>query len=98
MELVKQKELRLLSDIRRNAVLLVDAFDFHDIQLGSILGRFDGNVYENLLKWAKNSPLNKPEVCVYDFLLCIICCYLNICYIIKVHHDVLLYAFVEECL
>ncbi|KAK2157610.1 hypothetical protein LSH36_188g07009 [Paralvinella palmiformis] len=62
MELVKWKELSLLSDIRRNAVLLVDAFDFHDEFIGSILGRFDGNVYANLFEWAKSSPLNKPEV------------------------------------
>ena len=62
MELVKQKLLSLLSDIRRNAVLLVDAFDFHNVHLGSILGRYDGNVYENLFNWAKDSPLNKPKV------------------------------------
>jgi len=69
MELVKWKELSLLSDIRRNAVLLVDAFDFHDEFIGSILGRFDGNVYANLFEWAKSSPLNKPEV---SFLDCVI--------------------------
>lgn len=52
----------LLSKIRPNAVALVDAFDVQDDILGSILGRYDGNVYENLYKWAKSSPLNDKEV------------------------------------
>ena len=30
--------------------------------LQSVLGRHDGNVYENLFKWAQNSPLNKTDV------------------------------------
>lgn len=40
----------------------MDAFDFKDMTLGSVLGRYDGNVYENLFEWAKKSPLNKTEV------------------------------------
>nr|XP_037849580.1 LOW QUALITY PROTEIN: peroxisomal acyl-coenzyme A oxidase 1 [Chlorocebus sabaeus] len=52
----------LLTLIRSDAVALVDAFDFQDVTLGSVLGRYDGNVYENLFEWAKNSPLNKTEV------------------------------------
>ncbi|XP_077990374.1 peroxisomal acyl-coenzyme A oxidase 1-like [Glandiceps talaboti] len=52
----------LLATIRPNAVGLVDAFDFPDGILDSILGRYDGNVYENMYKWAKDSPLNKQEV------------------------------------
>ncbi|KAK2495865.1 hypothetical protein MC885_006820, partial [Smutsia gigantea] len=51
----------LLMAVRPNAVALVDAFDFHDVTLGSVLGRYDGNVYENLFEWAKKSPLNKTE-------------------------------------
>lgn len=43
-------------------MLIVDAFMFSDRQLRSVLGRYDGNVYENLLKWAKESPMNKKEV------------------------------------
>ena len=49
----------LLTIIRPNAVALVDSFDFTDHLLGSILGRYDGNVYEHLYKWALSSPLNK---------------------------------------
>ncbi|XP_072042681.1 peroxisomal acyl-coenzyme A oxidase 1-like [Amphiura filiformis] len=54
--------IALLGTIRPNAVTLVDSFDIHDDILGSILGRYDGNVYENLYKWAKSSPLNDKEV------------------------------------
>ncbi|XP_019398151.1 PREDICTED: peroxisomal acyl-coenzyme A oxidase 1 isoform X1 [Crocodylus porosus] len=52
----------LLAVIRPNAVALVDSFDFHDSHLGSVLGRYDGNIYENMFEWAKKSPLNKTEV------------------------------------
>lgn len=53
---------QLLSQLRPNAVALVDAFDFHDNRLKSVLGRYDGNVYENLFEWARRSPLNSTEV------------------------------------
>ncbi|ELT88872.1 hypothetical protein CAPTEDRAFT_174217 [Capitella teleta] len=62
LQMLAEKSLNLLADIRPNAVALVDAFDYSDNMLGSILGRFDGDVYENLYKWAKASPLNKTEV------------------------------------
>ncbi|XP_077986283.1 peroxisomal acyl-coenzyme A oxidase 1-like [Glandiceps talaboti] len=52
----------LLAVIRPNAVPLADAFDFRDELLCSVLGRYDGNVYENMYKWATESPLNKTEV------------------------------------
>lgn len=52
----------LLSQLRPNSVALVDAFDFHDMKLNSVLGRYDGNVYENMFEWARNSPLNTTEV------------------------------------
>ncbi|XP_070828845.1 peroxisomal acyl-coenzyme A oxidase 1 isoform X2 [Chaetodon trifascialis] len=57
---VRIKEL--LSLLRPNAVALVDAFDFHDKKLNSILGRYDGNVYEHMFEWARQSPLNTTEV------------------------------------
>lgn len=62
MSQVNNRILELLTLIRPNAVALVDAFDFKDMTLGSVLGRYDGNVYENLFEWAKKSPLNKTEV------------------------------------
>ncbi|XP_037621620.1 peroxisomal acyl-coenzyme A oxidase 1 isoform X3 [Sebastes umbrosus] len=52
----------LLSQLRPNAVALVDAFDVHDRKLNSVLGRYDGNVYENMFEWARRSPLNATEV------------------------------------
>lgn len=62
LETVNSGVLELLVALRPNAVALVDAFDFTDRLLGSVLGRYDGRVYENLYKWALNSPLNKTQV------------------------------------
>lgn len=52
----------LLAAVRPNAVALVDAFDYPDAILSSVLGRYDGNIYEHMFEWAKRSPLNKTEV------------------------------------
>ncbi|XP_054459875.1 peroxisomal acyl-coenzyme A oxidase 1 isoform X2 [Anoplopoma fimbria] len=60
--LVSVRVKELLSQLRPNAVALVDAFDVHDKKLNSVLGRYDGNVYENLFEWARRSPLNATEV------------------------------------
>lgn len=54
----------ILAELRPVAVALVDAFDFRDRQLNSVLGRYDGDVYPNLFKWARESPLNKKDVIV----------------------------------
>ncbi|XP_056673097.1 peroxisomal acyl-coenzyme A oxidase 1 isoform X2 [Monodelphis domestica] len=59
---VNQRVKELLTVIRPDAAALVDAFDFKDVSLGSVLGRYDGNVYENMFEWAKKSPLNKTQV------------------------------------
>ena len=64
LEMLRERMLTLLADIRPNAVPLVDAFDFHDHLLSSVLGRYDGNVYENLYKWAQQAPLNKTQVLI----------------------------------
>ena len=45
---------------------LVDAFDYSDYVLNSALGRYDGNVYEDLFRWAQRSALNKEQV---DFII-----------------------------
>jgi acyl-CoA oxidase len=42
-------------------VVLVDAFDWLDSNLCSSLGSYDGNVYEKLLDFARDSPFNKKE-------------------------------------
>ena len=62
LDLANSRMLDLLGLVRPNAVALVDAFDFPDRVLGSVLGRYDGNVYENLMKFAEASPLNKHDV------------------------------------
>ncbi|XP_050594997.1 probable peroxisomal acyl-coenzyme A oxidase 1 [Bombus affinis] len=49
----------LLMAIRRNAVGIVDGFDFDDHILCSVLGAYDGNVYERLFQEAMKSPLNR---------------------------------------
>ncbi|XP_028828048.1 peroxisomal acyl-coenzyme A oxidase 1-like [Denticeps clupeoides] len=59
---VSQKLKELLARVRPNAVALVDAFDYRDEMLNSVLGRYDGNVYENMFEWARKSPLNRTEV------------------------------------
>jgi len=64
LDTVNDTLLELLADVRPNAVALVDAFDFTDRLLGSVLGRYDGQVYDNLYQWALNSPLNKTQVVV----------------------------------
>ncbi|CAJ0923082.1 unnamed protein product, partial [Mesorhabditis belari] len=59
---VKDAMYKLLEKIRPNAVSYVDAYEVSDTELRSVLGRRDGNVYDNLLKWAKSNPLNRTEV------------------------------------
>lgn len=49
----------LLSELRPDAVPLVDAWNFSDAALESALGRRDGNVYETLYNWASQTPLNQ---------------------------------------
>lgn len=51
--------LKLLADIRPDAVAFVDSFGFADRDLNSAIGRSDGNVYEALFAYAKANPLNK---------------------------------------
>ena len=52
----------LLARLRPNAVGIVDALDFSDRELHSVLGKRDGNVYSALLNWAQHSQLNKDDV------------------------------------
>ncbi|PAA84744.1 hypothetical protein BOX15_Mlig009939g1 [Macrostomum lignano] len=52
----------LLTELRPNAVALVEAFDLPDRMLCSVIGRYDGQVYEAMLQWARQSPLNATDV------------------------------------
>ncbi|XP_068940340.1 peroxisomal acyl-coenzyme A oxidase 2 [Petaurus breviceps papuanus] len=56
----------LLSLIRKDAVLLTDAFDFSDESLNSALGCYDGNAYERLFQWAQLSPTNTEGNPAYE--------------------------------
>lgn len=56
-------ELRsLYTQLRPNAIALVDAFNYTDHYLGSILGCYDGNVYPKLYEAAWKDPLNDSVV------------------------------------
>uniref|UniRef100_A0A183BKU5 ACOX domain-containing protein n=1 Tax=Globodera pallida TaxID=36090 RepID=A0A183BKU5_GLOPA len=62
MEYVRIKMYDSMQRIRPIALTVVDSFDFTDAELKSVLGRRDGNVYEHLLEWAKQSPINANDV------------------------------------
>ncbi|CAD5231221.1 unnamed protein product [Bursaphelenchus okinawaensis] len=61
-EISRDELNKALEAVRKNAVNLMDSFDFQDRELNSQLGRKDGQVYENLWKWAQNSEINKHQV------------------------------------
>lgn len=52
----------LLKKVRVNAVVLVDSFNYLDSNLCSALGAYDGNVYQKLFEFAKNSKFNENNV------------------------------------
>ncbi|XXG75819.1 hypothetical protein AAC387_Pa08g0309 [Persea americana] len=57
------EQLRYLySKVRPNAVALVDAFNYTDHYLGSVLGCYDGNVYPKLYEEAWKDPLNESPL------------------------------------
>jgi acyl-CoA oxidase len=58
VNLADQATTELLQLLRPDAVALVDAFDIPDRVLNSALGRYDGNVYEDLYVSARKSVLN----------------------------------------
>ncbi|XP_026577428.1 peroxisomal acyl-coenzyme A oxidase 2 [Pseudonaja textilis] len=66
---VTETYLDLLAVIRRDAVPLVDAFDFSDACLNSALGSYDGHVYQRLYEWAKKSPTNHQDDRVFKTYL-----------------------------
>lgn len=59
IQLVTKSVMQLLEDIRPHALRLVDSWQFPDWQLDSSLGRYDGNVYEDMFRRASElNPLN----------------------------------------
>ncbi|KAJ2071357.1 hypothetical protein GGH13_003407 [Coemansia sp. S155-1] len=55
---VERSLAKIIEEVRFQAVPLVDAFGISDFRLNSALGRSDGKVYDNYLKWAMEDPLN----------------------------------------
>lgn len=51
-----------LKKLRPEILGIVEGFDIPDEVLASVLGTYDGNVYENLIEAAKKSPLNQEDV------------------------------------
>ncbi|RLN92294.1 hypothetical protein BBJ28_00012151 [Nothophytophthora sp. Chile5] len=68
--LVRRQLVGLLPVVRKNCVLLTDAWDFTDFELNSTIGRYDGDVYRALVRRAADEPLNKTQVpeCYEQFL------------------------------
>ncbi|KAI9992093.1 hypothetical protein PInf_017547 [Phytophthora infestans] len=68
--MVRRQLVSLLLVIRKNCVLLTDAWDFTDFELNSTIGRYDGDVYRALVRRAADEPLNKTQVpeCYEQFL------------------------------
>lgn len=56
--LLRNHVYALLADVRPQAVPLVDSFAVPDYLLNSELGRYDGDVYPNLIRFASREPLN----------------------------------------
>ncbi|KAH0972023.1 hypothetical protein GBA52_024179 [Prunus armeniaca] len=52
----------LYAKVRPNVIALVDAFNYSDHFLGSVLGCYDGNVYPKLYEEARKDPLNDSVV------------------------------------
>ena len=56
LQLVREREVSILADLRPNAVALVDAFDYPDRILHSVLGRYDGKSTRTCTNGHKNHP------------------------------------------
>ena len=62
-DLPKLREVvqELILEVRPAAISLVDAFDYPDHVLRSVLGRRDGDVYNAMWEWVKHNPRNKHK-------------------------------------
>nr|AZL94507.1 acyl-CoA oxidase [Nephromyces sp. MMRI]AZL94508.1 acyl-CoA oxidase [Nephromyces sp. MMRI]AZL94509.1 acyl-CoA oxidase [Nephromyces sp. MMRI]AZL94510.1 acyl-CoA oxidase [Nephromyces sp. MMRI]AZL94511.1 acyl-CoA oxidase [Nephromyces sp. MMRI] len=52
----------LFKSIRPQAIAITDAFNFSDDFLNSVLGRYDGRIYEAIVDAASREPLNDKDV------------------------------------
>ncbi|GLD92123.1 hypothetical protein PINS_up000656 [Pythium insidiosum] len=58
----REQLLALLPIVRKNAVLLTDAWDFTDFEINSTIGRYDGDIYRAMVRRAEDEPLNKSQI------------------------------------
>ncbi|KAG1704565.1 hypothetical protein DVH05_005496 [Phytophthora capsici] len=61
-QLVHKQLVRLLPIVRKNCVLLTDAWDFSDFELNSTIGCYSGDIYRAIVKRVDNEPLNQTDV------------------------------------
>eukprot|EP01018_Ginkgo_biloba_P023646 Gb_16304 [translate_table: standard] len=61
-DLARHQLINLFCHVRPNAVGLVDSFNHTDHFLGSVLGRYDGDVYTHLYMEALKDPFNNSPV------------------------------------
>ncbi|RHZ50088.1 hypothetical protein CDV55_102092 [Aspergillus turcosus] len=52
----------ILSQLLPDLIALTDAWDFTDASLNSALGCRDGNVYERLMSWTRQLPVNTQDL------------------------------------
>lgn len=52
----------LMPLVRVEIVPLMESFGHHDLELNTAIGPHDGKVYERLLQWAREDPMNKGSV------------------------------------
>ncbi|CAA9966174.1 Acyl-coenzyme A oxidase [Pyrenophora teres f. maculata] len=48
-----------LDGLLPHIIALTDAWDFSDASLCSAIGMYDGNVYENIMRWVEQLPINQ---------------------------------------
>ncbi|KAH6863642.1 acyl-CoA dehydrogenase/oxidase C-terminal [Alternaria alternata] len=59
LDLIRSLVNGLLGQLLPEAIALTDAWDFSDASLCSALGMYDGNVYENIMRWVDQLPINQ---------------------------------------
>lgn len=50
-----------LQFVRKNALALVDGFGYRDDELNTVLGTYDGDVYNKLISIVRKNPINKAN-------------------------------------
>mmetsp|Transcript_41662 Transcript_41662/g.48090 ORF Transcript_41662/g.48090 Transcript_41662/m.48090 type:complete len:220 (+) Transcript_41662:3-662(+) len=61
VEEIRQSFRDLCHVVRKNAIGIVDSFGYTDDDLMSVLGSFDGDVYNKLINIVRKNPLNKSN-------------------------------------